>query len=326
MVSMTGSRLYVQEAATLAPKREDGSYPVVIITEGEGSSGRYSRELLERSEHVFAGAASFLNHPIDPAKPHLRPVESIAGRMGATRLGEDKGKRAILSDFKPRKEYAEFVEEFQDILALSIYCAADGEVMEDGRLDVREFDALDPYRSVDIVVAAGRGGRFAVAQESLRVIESSLGIPEGNQPGVTSAPGSQKEGSMEIKELVSAVEALTKSLEPVVTFVTEQKAAAEAAVTAAEAQAKAAADEKDAAIESYSAAVKAVSEAELLPSQEADILAAAKAGKDIAPLVESAKKVLEEARNGAEGKRHVIESASGGSNAYDYSLNLGGRR
>lgn len=324
---MTGSRLFVQEAATLAPKKSDGTYPVVIITEGEGSSGRYSRALLERSESVFSRAASFLNHPIDPSKPHLRDVGSLAGRLGETRLGEDGGKRAILSDFKPRKEYAEFVEEYQDLLKLSIYCGADGEVLEDGRLDVSEFYADDPYRSVDIVIAAGRGGRFKNAQESLRLIESSLGSPAGSQPGVTSAPGTQREANME-KEVLEAVvkAAIAEALAPVTAFIAEQKAAADAAVVAAEAKATAAEQGQADAIEAYAAAVTAVAAAELLPSQSSDILEAAKRGVDVAPLVESAKKVVAEAaeRVSESADTYVIGERGATSDA-DLSLNFGGR-
>ena len=321
-------RTFVQEAVTLAAKKSDGTYPVVIITEGEGSSGRYSADLLRRSENVFAGSASFLNHPIDPSKPHLRDVNSIAGRLGQTYLGEDKGKVAILSDFKPRKEYAEFVEEFSDVLALSIYCGAMGEVLEDGRLDVEAFDEEDPYRSVDIVVAAGRGGRFKRAEESLRAIENSLGLP-AKDPGSTSAPGNPRERDTMEKEVLEAVvkAAIAEALAPVISFVTEQKAAADDAVAAAEAKAEAAEQEKGAALESFSAAIRAVSEASLLPSQEASILDAAKRGEDVAPLIESAKTIANEAKQAVAAKApgYVIESAASATDDYRITLLGGGR-
>lgn len=311
------TRKYLQESVKLAPKKADGSYPIVIITEGEGSSGVYRDHLFTEgaSEHVFEGVPSFMDHPIDPAKPHLRSVNSIGGRVSGVHIGEDDGKAALLGEYKPRKEYAEFVEEFADTLGISIFCGAEGEVMEDGRLDVDAFDGEDPYRSVDIVVAAGRGGRFKRAEESLRVLESSLGIPQGNKPGATAAPG-EKERNMEIKDVFDAVKALESTFAPVVAFVAEQKAAADAAVAEAETKVTAATEEKDAAIEAYSAAVTAVSEAELLPSQETEILAAAKAGKDIAPLLESAKKVVDEAKQAVAGELDgytLTESAIGGS-------------
>lgn len=318
-------RCYVQEAAKLAPKASDGTFEVVLISEGEGSSGRYSAELLQGSAHVFENVPSFINHPADPAAPHKRDLNSIAGRISGVKVGEDGGKVALLGKFKPRAEYAQLFEEFGDIIGLSIFAGADGELLEDGRLDVHEFDQTDPYRSVDAVIAAGRGGRFKRAEESARAIESSLGSPEGNKPGATAAPG-EKERNME-KEVLEAVikAAFAEALAPVVAFVAEQKAAADAAVAEAEAKATAAADEKDAAIEAYSTAVKAVSEAELLPSQESDILAAAKAGQDVAPLIESAKKVVEEAKSIVPGSAgYVIESGKPGANR-GFALK-GGRR
>lgn len=323
------TRKYVQEAASLPKvKTADGVYSVVLISEGEGSSGKYSAELIQNSAHVFEGRGSYLNHPIDPAKPHLRPVEGITGRISNVHVGEDDGKVALLADYTPDKWHAEWVAEYADLIALSIYCGADGEVMEDGRLDVHSLDDQDPYRSVDLVSAGGRGGRFKRAEESLRAIESSLGIPQDNKPGATAAPG-EKERNMEIKELAERFDAFAKTLEPVVAFVAEQKAAADAAVAEAETKVTAATEEKDAAIEAYSAAVTAVSEAELLPSQETEILAAAKAGKDIAPLLESAKKVVDEAKQAVAGELDgyvLTESAAGGSHKKVSLAMKGGRR
>jgi len=323
---MTVRGIFVQEAATLAPKRSDGTYPVVLIDEGRGSTGIYSAELLKNSAHVFEGVPSFINHPIDPSKPHERDLNNIAGRISNVRVEERKGKVALVGTYKPRTEYASLFEEFGDIIGLSIFCGAAGDVLEDGRVSVQEFDATDPYRSVDAVVAAGRGGRFERASESLRAIESSLGLPDGEKPGAASAPGEQEEGSMD--EVLKAIEALTKTLEPVVTFVAEQKVAADAAVAAAEAKAEAAEQEKDAALESYSAAAQAVADAELLPSQESEILAAAKAGKDIAPLIENAKKVVNEAKTAVAAKApgYIIEAAAGTSGDDFTVTQLGGGR
>lgn len=301
-------RKFVQEASKLAKKSSDGTYRVVLITEGEGSSGRYSGELISRSEHVWEGSPSFLNHPIDPNKPHLRPVESIAGRFSNLAVEDGPIGRQLAADFKPRSEYATFIEEFADILGLSIFCAAEGEVMEDGRLDVQEFDATDPYRSVDIVVAAGRGGRFKRAEESLRVIESSLGTPEGNQPAAE-ASAEEKEGEI-MEEVLKAIEALTASLQPVITFVNES-AAAKAGETQSEATAEALetarAEGVKAATESLTAIDAAALPAKIAEGLKAKVLE----GKDVTEAIADAKAVLEAAKE-AEGDKpfgHVIESA-----------------
>lgn len=308
-------RLFVQEAAKLAPKTADGTYRVVLITEGEGSSGRYSAELIERSAHVFEGRGSYLNHPLDPAKPHLRPVESITGRISNVQVGEDGGKTALVADYTPDQWHADWVAEYQDLLNLSIYCGADGTPLPDGRLDVTELDATDPYRSVDLVQAGGRGGRFKSAEESLRAIESSLGLPEGAQPGSTSAPVQEGENMEKVLEALAALDAKFE------TFIAESKAAEAARAAEAEA-AETAGTKSEGDREAALEAAKAISDAKLLPSQEADILEAFKAGKEVAPLIENAKKVIAEA---AQITPEVIdgfvinESASAGAK-HDWSV------
>lgn len=301
-------RLYVQEAVSLAPKRADGSYPVILITEGEGSTGRYSRELLENSEGVFSGVASFLNHPIDPEHPEQRDVNTIAGRFGAVRAEEREGAMALSTDFTPRSEYAAFLEEFADILGLSVYCGAKGTVLEDGRLDVESFDAKDPYRSVDIVVAAGRGGRFERATESLRAIESSLGTPPAAKPGVTSA-SAEKETHMDEKAVKALIEsALAEALKPIVDFVNESKA-----TKATEAQAQVDAEAVESAVtealSTYDEKVKAIEAADLLEPQVEDLRERARKGEDITKGIESAKKIVEAAEKRLTESKYVIEGS-----------------
>ena len=109
-----------------------------------------------------------------------------------------------------------------------------------------------------------------------------------------------------MEEVLKALEALAAKFD---TFIAESKAASDAA-RAAEADADAAEEEKVEAVEAYAAAAKAVADAELLPSQEKTILEAAKRGDDIAPLIESAKAVVDEAKKAVAEKApgYVIES------------------
>lgn len=328
-------RLFVQEAASLAKKSADGTYRVVLITEGEGSSGRYSADLIDRSEHVFEGAPSFLNHPIDPRKPHLRPVESIAGRFTNVEAEDGPQGRQLAADYKPRKEYAEFVEEFQDIVGLSIYCGADGEVLEDGRLDVREFDANDPYRSVDIVVAAGRGGRFKRAEESLRAIESSLGAPQGNKPAAEPSAEEKKENHMLDEKDIQAIAAasataIAESLKSVIDFVT-----AESAKKDEKARSEATAEELEAAraegAKTASESFAAIDAAELPEKIAEGLKAKVLEGKDVTEEITNAKAVLEAAAESANdgddsAAGYAIEHARGGSSKKVSLALKGGRR
>lgn len=313
-------RQFVQEAASLPRvKSADGTYRVVAITEGEGSSGVYSAELIDKSAHVFEGVPSFLNHPIDPAKPHLRPVESIAGRFSNMVVEDGPHGRQIAGDFKPRKEYAEFIEEFQDIVGLSIYCSATGEELDDGRIAVEAFDEQDPYRSVDIVVAAGRGGRFKRAEESLRAIESSLGIPQGNKPAAESSVEEKKENHMDEKDIkaiaVATATAVAESLKNVIDFVT-----AESAKRDESAKSEATAEDLDAAraegAKAASESFAAIDAAELPEKIAEGLKAKVLEGKDVTDAIADAKAVAEAVAESAQddaANGYIIESAGSGS-------------
>lgn len=317
--------VYVLEAAKLSAKSADGSYPVVIITEGVGSTGVYRAELMRDDQaQLFENAASFMDHPVDPQKPHLRSVLSIGGRIRNVRAGESEGKRALLGDYFPRKEYAEFVEEFADTVGLSIFSLAEGEETdEQGRLIVENFAPNDPYRSVDIVVAPGRGGKFQRARESARAIESSLGVPVGVQPGAAPAPGStqQEEEDMDPKVLSAA---LAEALQPVLTLLGEQKVAIEALKAGAPAPA-AAPEVKDAdeARKGAIEALAAIEDAKIVSKTAREALVAdVAAGKDITAALEFVKNVqAENAPSPTSGDigTYVAESA-GGAAGHDWSV------
>jgi hypothetical protein len=292
------SNIRLNETGTLvSQKAAAGVFPVRIITEGKGSSGVYSAALLKEYASVFNGAPSFMNHPLDPQRPDKRDVTSIAGKIvSEVQYEERDGVAGLYADLKVDSRWQSFVEDYADVIGLSVYIEGSGTKDDNGDLIVESFNGSDPYRSVDIVVSAGRGGRVERAMESLRVIESSVGEPAGKPS--TEASVQENKGKVELmeKEILDALKALTESLAPVLAFVSESKDASKqeiqgtadaAAVKTAVAEAVAAYTEKDAAIMA----------AGLLPSQVESIREAAKGGADVAPLIEAAVKVVEEAKS-----------------------------
>lgn len=133
----------------------------------------------------------------------------------------------VYGDYKPNPRWAGFLEEYSDALGLSIYIAAEGHE-DDGKYVVESLDASDPYKSVDVVVAAGRGGRFERALESYRAIESSL--VEGGEGTAAEQPqltenDDEGESSMELKDIQELVEkALAEALSPVLEAITPAEA------------------------------------------------------------------------------------------------------
>lgn len=204
----------LEEAAT----SERGVYDVTLITEGEGSKGIYTREMLQANAGVWnAGTKSFMDHPKDITKPWERSLSTVVGKLHTdARYVEENGEGKLKAKLKVRKEYIDFVEEYKDVIGLSIFCGAFGE--EDpatGKTMVEAFDGSDPYKSVDLVVAAGRGGRFDMAAESYRKIEASL--PDEEEEHGSGNPAEphnhKKDNSMEIEELAGKVADLATVVE-----------------------------------------------------------------------------------------------------------------
>ena len=288
------TKAILRESSRLAEKSADGTYPVVLITEGIGSTGVYGADAIAASAAVFENAPSFINHPADPQNPGARDLNTIAGRITNVRVGEDAGRTALIGDYKPRKEYEALFEDFGDIIGLSIFCEAFGEKDDTGRLVLESFNGDFPFKSVDAVVAAGRGGRFVVARESLLAIESALGVPEVNQPGSTSAPGSptpKEKSSMDLSP--QDIQALAEALKP--SLVEALTPAAPAAPAAPEPATDAQIEE---AVEKATKSVEAVKEAKLTPSLEKPLLEAARKGKDVTAGIAEAQAILAEARQG----------------------------
>lgn len=290
VISMTSRHLL--EAATLASTEPsaDGSWAVRLISEGRGSSGVYTRSLLENYFHAFDDVLSFLNHPVE--SPHERNFTEIAGRIKNARFQEDSdGKAAIFGDYYPDEQYAEKLEKYRDKLGLSIYISGTGSVEEStGDFIVESFDEDDPFKSVDVVIAPGARGKF---MESMQKVYSAR--VEEEKPTVTVA----EEKNGEVME-----EKLDKLIDLMSSLVADKKTeeSAKAQVEADEAVATA-------RVESFAAAVKAVDEANLFDSQRESILESAKEGVDVAPLIEQAKEIKAEA---VESVKESVEIADAG--------------
>lgn len=267
-------RKHVHESSRFVAesKKDDGTFRVRIITEGKGSSGFYSRELLEKNKDAFSGVLSYAGHPADPEKPWTRPMmgdNGIIGRLGEQidfKIGDDDI-AYLEADYIPskRQQVREFFDEYADAIGASIYIAAEGEMNDDGEYVVESFDSSDPYASVDAVIAAGRGGRFERAQEAYRAIESSLS-DEGGKGTVAEQPQltenkNEGEFSMELKDIQELVEAaLAEALSPVLEALkpaeTPEDEVDMAAVVEAAVEAELPKESREAVVESVRAGAK----------------------------------------------------------------------
>lgn len=303
METMTKTHVNLLEAASLASDAPaaDGTWKVRLISEGKGSSGVYTAEMLETHHHALDNLLSFKNHPTGWDGPQDRDFTMISGEiLGETWIEKDeRGLTAVYGNYLPDEEYKAKLERYKSKLGLSIYIEGTGYYQEnvDGTEDfiVDWINPEDPFGSVDIVIAPGARGKF---MESMRKTYDSARKEESVKPSTTVVQEDEGENMDEVKE------ALAKLTDQVTALVAKEEQA-----QAAEAQIQADNAEAEKRVESFAAAVKAVDEAELLEVQRADILEAAKKGADIAPLIESAKKIRDAAVSAV--KESSVEGSHG---------------
>jgi hypothetical protein len=136
-----------------------GNYPVLLISEGKGSSGFYPRETLQeaaRSNIIPAGTFSFIDHPTESDR-FERPERSVRDLAAVTTTDaqwsdEHNGLVAEMHVFGP---YQPLLSEVAKHIGLSI--------LGDGEIETREGQKtvthLAHVNSVDWVTRAGRGGK-----------------------------------------------------------------------------------------------------------------------------------------------------------------------
>lgn len=268
------TKLHFMESGSILDNVEGKGRLVRIISEGQGSSGYYTRELLEQYAEVFSDSLSFMDHPADPSKPHLRSSNDIAGEIvGKTWYEERDGVAGIYGYYDPRPEKADFLERYGKKLGLSVFIAGEGRKDNSGKLIVESFDGADPYKSVDVVVAAGRGGRF---EEHLK------------DPAAASVQENTRKETMELEDLAKDVKALTAVIEGLVD--------AQAAKATVELTAEASQKIAESAVTNYAGAAEAIAQAKLFKFQSDALLAEAKTGADITQAIEAAKVAAESIR------------------------------
>lgn len=260
-----------------------GTWEICVIESGEGSSGYYPAEVLERdgAKAFPAGTRMFANHD---GWEDMMNGGDIRRLMGKTTSDATYRDGALWAEAQFSPQWAEWVSEFHDVVGVSISTSGEAEIGTIGEYTGEVITRLenDPYTSVDVVVAPGAGGKF------VRMLESATRIlgdktPEKSTVAESSAQTDRKAKENmeeEIKALKSMVEAL----------VAKQDAAdAARAQEAAEADAKALAeaDKFDAF-----AAVETVTEAKLSKALHTRVVEAIKAGNhDVDKLVTEAKEI-----------------------------------
>lgn len=280
------TRAIIESGVILEGATSGEGIRVRIIREGKGSTATYTREFLEANTALFANRPMYLSHPEDPSKPWKRNVDHIAGRTSKVVEYEIvDGEAGLYTNITPREKYRDLVEEFGDLFGVSVF-APDSNGHEDAEGNyIVESVPESPLISVDLVPAAGAGGRIEALMESIATLEV------GERP--STAPVQENDGDMD-KEILEAIKGLKDSFDA---FIAESagKQKDEVQSTVNEADKAAAVSE---ALAAYDAKAKAISEAtDLTQTQRKQLFEAAKRGEDITAALAEAKQVIEESKS-----------------------------
>lgn len=271
------------ESAQPATKTSTGRFRAILAVPGKGSSGTYSAEMLKRFGPVAfpAGMKAYINHD------EKRDARDLLGHYpeGATWDENEGPEGALVSELEPLPSKLAFVEEVAPHVALSLFAL--------GKADAKgNITELIPHRmnGVDMVGYGGLEG----SKLGEKISEAAMSLL---QERTAASADERKEESMTPEQIAEAVKAgITAALAPVLSFVSKQEEAAEAARKAEEAKQGTTETPTIAeAVKKFAADSKKVTEAKLFPKQEAAILAVAEAGGDIDALLEDAKAIRDEA-------------------------------
>lgn len=264
-------------------KRSGKRWRVVIAKPGVGTSGKYSAQMLEKygSAALAPGAKAFFDHD---------PKRSIKDMVGTYPDGAfwDADQQELVAELQPFKHWQEVIDEIGPHAEASIYMM--GEKDDDDNVI-----SLIPHRTngVDLVGYGGLEGS-GLKEQVENLIEAAH--TASSKPGSEASGQDNKEGNMTDKETQDAIKAsVNEALAPVFAFISESQAA-----KTDEIQGKADADAVKVAVAEavsvYKEKDKLITDAKLLPSQAESIREAALAGADVVPLIEAAKKILDEAK------------------------------
>lgn len=271
-----------------------------LIGIGTGASAVYTEEALRDSfaEAFPAGTRVNINH--QSYEENLeRNLEQLAGAICSTPVFESDG---VYADVEFSEKWAPFIEEFHEIIGLSI--SGSCTVVNDGtdrggvgfdrdysELPVVEKFVYSPLNTVDVVTAPGANGRFIEALESYRgnmTVESNQ--PKGDE--VTVKP----------EDIAAIATAVSEAIKNVLDKRDKEKADKAKAELDAD-KAKAADDEKKKkekekkTKESIANAVEAIADADLPSVFRRRVAEGFARGEDVKDLIKEQVELIESARS-----------------------------
>jgi len=154
---------------------DNGTIPIKIIDPGWGSSGYYSREVLQQAVNArvyAAGTQMFWNHPskTDEKDRPERDLRDLAGVLTEDAWWDERGPKGpgVYARAKVFSPYRDAVAEMGPYIGLSHYVWGES---KPGEAEGKKGDIITRIvaaRSVDFVTVPGRGGAIAEAFRAAR--------------------------------------------------------------------------------------------------------------------------------------------------------------
>lgn len=192
-------RLVESQAFASAPTDTPGRLQLQLITPGWGSSGYYSRQVLENaaSDKVWpAGTHIYFDHPTESEmvdRPE-RSVRDLAAVLSEDARTDSAG--GLVAEADIIGPYRELMtdETFMRSVGMSIRATGDGTVGEAEGRKGTIVTRLIEGQSVDVVTKAGRGGKILAAIESTRATMASEASSEDTRDRLNRAVRAANEG------------------------------------------------------------------------------------------------------------------------------------
>lgn len=171
--------------SVLKPVKGTRKWLARLITEGQGSTGVYTKEALQGSfaEAFPIGTHMYIDHATE-GEEFDRPegtLTKLAAVIAETPHWQDAPEPGMYATIEVVEQWAPFIEQVSDIIGVSIHCGAtliqDDDVVTAGFPAPPVIDSFipSPINSVDFVTVPGAGGRLVEALESFKKGNAIMG-------------------------------------------------------------------------------------------------------------------------------------------------------
>lgn len=149
--------------------KEDGSATIKIIAPGQGSSGYYPADVLQRDGPTAfpAGTHIYLDHP-SITEERDRPERSVRDLAGSTTGPAEWRADGLYAPVRFVDSVAPHINSIAAISGMSIRASGKAGTREVDGKKVRSIESIDVGHSIDVVTRPGAGGKVLDLIESAR--------------------------------------------------------------------------------------------------------------------------------------------------------------